>query len=204
MNPYIPSQATFFYRGKWNEPMDTLLFSTMIKLHKVRHSNDESVPDAVLDEARTVFNLRFGSEITCADIMICVELLKVRFHTIKEVVATPGVCWDLDKRITVADDQTWKFIFRLIVITDSIIPNAPYHGRSIVLPVDLDEVKLPLINPSSRVRRKLFDETSTTADQMSPTMARNNIKSSHRVVRSKAPYRLLPVKELYSPPKSSS
>ncbi|KAL1568461.1 hypothetical protein AAHA92_00076 [Salvia divinorum] len=92
--------------------MDTLLLSTMTRLHNVQCLNDESVSDAVLDEARTGINLYFGSEITCADIVIRLELLKVRYNTFKEVVATPGVLWDLDEKIIIADDLTWKFIFR--------------------------------------------------------------------------------------------
>ena len=79
MNPQIPTQATFFYRGKWNEAMDTLLLSTLIKLRPVKGSNGDAVTDVALNEASKVINLRLGNDITCADIVIRLELLRVRF-----------------------------------------------------------------------------------------------------------------------------
>ncbi|KAG6412167.1 hypothetical protein SASPL_124837 [Salvia splendens] len=112
MNPQIPTQATFFYRGKWNASMDTLLLSTMIKLRTRSRSNDDYLTDTVLNEACKVINLRFATEITCADTVSCLELLRVRHQNFNEVVSTPGVRWDLDEKLIVADDATWKFIFR--------------------------------------------------------------------------------------------
>ncbi|KAG6424549.1 hypothetical protein SASPL_114967 [Salvia splendens] len=186
MNPQIPPQATFFYRGKWTATMDTLLLSTVIKLRAGSSSNDDSVTDAALNEACKTF---------------------------KEVVSTSGVRWDLDEKLIVADGATWKFIFRtnplagayyyeaeysrlttmfgiqgvkkeksrevitisdateLIVITDSPVPNAPTRGKHVSSPTDQDEVNSPFIEPLTLVRRKLFDEPSTNTDEVLPSMA---------------------------------
>ncbi|KAG6433717.1 hypothetical protein SASPL_105332 [Salvia splendens] len=112
MNPQIPTQATFIYRRKWNAAMDTLLLSTVIKLRTGSRSNDDYLTDTVLNEACKVINLHFATEITCADTVSRLELLRVRCQTFNEVVSTPGVRWDLDEKLIVADDATWKFIFR--------------------------------------------------------------------------------------------
>ncbi|KAG6399623.1 hypothetical protein SASPL_141104 [Salvia splendens] len=223
MNPQIPTQATFFYQGKLNAAMDTLLLSTMIKLRTVSRSNDDTMSDMVLNKARKVIKLRFGSEITCADIVIRLELLRVRYQTFNDIVGTPGVRWNLDEKIIVADEATWMLYFglatmfglhdvkeeksrevitifdttELIVITYSPVPNAPTHGRHVPSPADPDKVNSPFIDPTTRVRRKLFDETSTSTDRMSPSLVGG-------VVGSMAPNRYLPVKELYSLPKGSS
>ncbi|KAG6403669.1 hypothetical protein SASPL_135897 [Salvia splendens] len=112
MNQNIPPQAIFFYRGKWTGAMDTLLLSTMIKLRIGSRSKDDSVTDAMLNEACEVINLRFAAELTCADVVSRLELLWVRYQTFNEVISTPGVRWDLDEKLIVADDTTWKLIFR--------------------------------------------------------------------------------------------
>ncbi|KAG6436360.1 hypothetical protein SASPL_101256 [Salvia splendens] len=112
MNPLIHNQATFFYRGKWNAAMDTLLLSTVIKLRTGSSSTDDFVTDSVLNEACKLINLRFATKITCADVVSRLELLRVRHQTFNEVVTTPGVRWDLDEKLIVADEETLKFIFR--------------------------------------------------------------------------------------------
>ncbi|KAG6400976.1 hypothetical protein SASPL_137821 [Salvia splendens] len=117
MNPLIPTQETFFYRGKWNASMDKLLLSTMIKLKTIFSSTDDSVSPSVLNEACKVINLRFEPTITCADVVSRLELLRVRHKTFDEVVSTPGVRWDLDEKIIIADEETWKFMFRTKPLT---------------------------------------------------------------------------------------
>ncbi|KAG6388650.1 hypothetical protein SASPL_150082 [Salvia splendens] len=84
--------------------MDTLLLSIVIKLRTGSRSNDDYLTDTVLNEACKV--------ITCPDTVSRLELLRVRHQTFNEVVNTPRVCWDLDEKLIVADDETWKFIFR--------------------------------------------------------------------------------------------
>lgn len=44
----------------------------------------------------------------------------------------------------------------IVVITDTVEPNAPVRGHVIELDVDLDEVNSPPPGAASRVRRKLF------------------------------------------------
>ncbi|XP_042006451.1 uncharacterized protein LOC121755240 [Salvia splendens] len=92
--------------------MDTLLLSIVIKLRTNSSSTDDYVTDSVLNEACKVINLRFATAITCADIVSRLELLRVRHQTFNEVVSTPGVSWDLDEKRIIADEETWKFIFR--------------------------------------------------------------------------------------------
>lgn len=109
--------------------MDTLLLSTLIKLRPVKRLHGDEVTDAALNEASKVINLQFGSEISCADIIIRLELLRVRFQTFNEVVDTPGVRWDLDEKIIVADEATWKFIFRVCHRRiASLVLNVSYHA----------------------------------------------------------------------------
>ncbi|KAG6410395.1 hypothetical protein SASPL_120876 [Salvia splendens] len=85
--------------GKWTAAMDTLLLSTVIKMRAGRASNDDSVTEAELNEACKVIKLRFSTEITCADVVSRLELLRVRYETFNKVVSTPGVRWDLDDKL---------------------------------------------------------------------------------------------------------
>ncbi|KAG6434675.1 hypothetical protein SASPL_106315 [Salvia splendens] len=112
MNTRIPNQATFFYKGKWNASMDTLLLATVSKMRTSIASTDDMVSDSVLHEACKVINQHFGNAITCADVVSRLELLRVRHKTFNEILSTPGVRWDLDEKHIVADDETWKIIFR--------------------------------------------------------------------------------------------
>ncbi|KAG6425276.1 hypothetical protein SASPL_115704 [Salvia splendens] len=241
MNPLIPNQATFFYRGKWTASMDTLLLSTVIKVRPSRSSADDFVTDAVLNHACMVINNCFTTTITCADIVSRLELLRVRLQTFNEVVRTPGVRWDLDEKRIIADNETWKFIFRtnplagayyyrdeveysrlttmfglrdgknepsteviaisdttsVIVITDSPVPNAPTRAKHAISPLDPDEVNSPFVQPSTMVRRKLFDEQLTNTEQGSSSNAGG-------FGRRMDPPKLFPLMPLYSSPKGSS
>ncbi|KAG6427377.1 hypothetical protein SASPL_111620 [Salvia splendens] len=98
--------------GKWTAAMDTLLLSTVIKMRAGRASNDDSVTEAELNEACKVIKLRFSTEITCADVVSRLELLRVRYEMFNKVVSTPGVRWDLDDKLIVADESTWMFMFQ--------------------------------------------------------------------------------------------
>ncbi|KAL1553428.1 hypothetical protein AAHA92_14107 [Salvia divinorum] len=228
--------------------MDTMLLSNVLKLSKGWRSNEVTVGKTVLVEVCKVINDHFRSELTCGDLAIRLELLKVRYNTFKEVVATPGVQWDLDEKMILADDSTWKFIFQTnpfsrayyhrdepqfnliaamfgfdhvkienshevitisdttehIVITDSTVPNAPYNGIHMASPADPDEVNSPLTDPSTRVRRKLFDEAETNADQLSTSVSPNGNIINSGVLGNKVPHHLFQIKELYSSPKGSS
>ncbi|KAG6424964.1 hypothetical protein SASPL_115387 [Salvia splendens] len=224
MNQNIPPQAIFFYRGKWTGAMDTLLLSTLIKLRIGSRSNDDSVTDAMLNKACEVINIRFAAELTCADVVSRLELLRVRYQTFNEVISTPGVRWDLDEKLIVADDATWKLIFRpldhhvwaaggkteksrevitisdtteLIVIIDSPVPYAPTRGKHRPSTADPEEVNSPFVDPCTMVRRKLFNVPSNNVDQGSPSMAAGLVGSMN-------PSLMLPVKQLYSSPKGSS
>ncbi|KAG6391244.1 hypothetical protein SASPL_148997 [Salvia splendens] len=112
MNPLIPNQATFFYRGKWNAAMDTVLLSILIKRRTSIAATDDSVADTVLNEACKVINNRFATSINCADVVSRLELLRLRHKTFNEVVRIPGVRWAHDEKRIIADEETWKFIFR--------------------------------------------------------------------------------------------
>ncbi|KAG6387440.1 hypothetical protein SASPL_152628 [Salvia splendens] len=88
--------------------------------------------------------------------------------------------------ITISDNT------ELIVITDTVEPNAPVRGRVKQLDVDLDEVNSPSPGAACRVRRKLF--------QVEPV----NLDMDH-LSSSKSPSRVIPAKKLTgSSPKGSS
>ncbi|KAL1567362.1 hypothetical protein AAHA92_02849 [Salvia divinorum] len=113
-------------------------------------------------------NLHFGIEINCADIVIRLELLKVRYNMFQGSCGYTEAYYYRDElefnRLATMfgfDDVkmeksheviTISNTTKLIVITDSIVPNTLYYGRSIATPADSDEVNSPLIDPSSWVR----------------------------------------------------
>lgn len=84
----------------------------------------------------------------------------------------------------------------LIVINDSPVLKAASYEFHVASPADPDEVNSPFFAPATRIRRKLFDEASTSTEPSTPPMAGG-------VVGSKAPNRF-PVMALYSSPKGSS
>ncbi|KAG6397763.1 hypothetical protein SASPL_144224 [Salvia splendens] len=119
-----------------------ILLSIMIELHTVSLSNDDFMTNTVLNEAGMVINLCFGSEITCVDIVILLELLRVRYQTFKGVVGTTGVRWDLDDKIIVADDPTWKFIFRTNPLAGSYYYRDKPEFSRLATMFGLDDVKV--------------------------------------------------------------
>ncbi|KAL1534100.1 hypothetical protein AAHA92_31499 [Salvia divinorum] len=228
MNFHIPKQAMFFYRGKWIQEIDSLLVSTLIEKKNDHRWDDASVPDYVLREVRKVINSRFGSELTCGDLVVRLKLLKHRYNTFKDVVATHGVHWNFIDKLIIANESTWKLIFErnpyagayycrnepefnlmasmfglfdvkvedshevislsdnteVILISDSIIPNDPITGHGYASPVDADEVTSPLLGPTSRVRRKLFDVNESNSDQFSSTKSPSCFTSVKKVISS--------------------
>ncbi|KAG6406205.1 hypothetical protein SASPL_133804 [Salvia splendens] len=182
MNSRIPTQASFFYSGKWIQEMDYVLLTTLIEKRIGHGWDDASVPNYVLHFCVKLINRRFGSELTCNDITTRMMLLKQRYDTFKALVATTGVRWEYVDKIVVANEAVWKGVFMLnafsgayyhrdephfnelatifgyfdvkveeatevitlsdnteiVVITDTIEPNAPVRGRVKELDVYLD------------------------------------------------------------------
>ncbi|KAG6416352.1 hypothetical protein SASPL_123780 [Salvia splendens] len=93
--------------------MDYVLLTTLIE-KRIRHGwDDASVPNYVFRLCVKLINHRFGSELTCSDIMTRLMLLKQRYDTFKELVATTGVHWEYVNKIVVANEAVWKGVLML-------------------------------------------------------------------------------------------
>lgn len=112
----IPSQATFFYTGKWIEEMDSALLTTLVDKKQGRGWDDACVPKYVLRNILKLINSRFGSDLTCSDITLRLKLLKQRHETFNEVVHTHGVRWDFVNKIVIADAAKWQTIFQVNIL----------------------------------------------------------------------------------------
>ncbi|KAG6434542.1 hypothetical protein SASPL_106180 [Salvia splendens] len=213
--------------------MDTLLLSTLINLRNGREWEDAHVPEKGLCNVCGVINHPFGADLSSEEISVRVKVLKARYIMFKKVVATNGVPWNMEDKVVVADDTTWKAIFQrdasvgtyyyrdepeftllailfglsdvklefpnevitlsdtteVILLSDSLVLDAPIRGKPYDSPADSDEVTSPMPAPSARVRRKLFDVGVPCFDEMSSN---------------KSPTRFKPMKEgIFSSPKGS-
>ncbi|KAG6437955.1 hypothetical protein SASPL_102886 [Salvia splendens] len=217
MNFPIPQQAAFFYRGKWNREMDTLLLSTMVNMRGGWEWDDDCGTDEVL---RGVINPPFGAKLSTEDISIRVKLLKTRYMTFKKAY------WNMKDKVVVATSRHERDVLagayltpefcllasffglfdvkdefphevitlsdntEVIVLSDSLVPDAPIRGMRYDSPADSNEVTSPMSDPSTRVRRKLFDVGGPCFDEASST---------------KSPTRFNPPKEeILGSPKGSS
>lgn len=103
--------------------MDSMLLSTLITLRSGREWDDANVPEDVLRNVRSVINLPFGVELTTEDISVRIALLKARYHRFKKLVKTDGVQWNVDEHFVSAADSTWKLLFQVLIISQSITSN---------------------------------------------------------------------------------
>ncbi|KAG6421808.1 hypothetical protein SASPL_118365 [Salvia splendens] len=198
-NSQIPAQASFFCSGKWIQEMDYVLLTTLIEKRIGHGWDDASVPNYVLRFCVKLINRRFGSELTCSDITTRLMLLKQRYDTFKALVATTGVRWEYVDKIIVANEAVWKGVLiveeatevitlfdntEIVVITDTIEPNAPVRGRVKELDVDLDEVNSPSPGAALRVRRKLFhiDEVNLDLDHLSSSKSPSHVIPTKKVM----------------------
>ncbi|KAG6387389.1 hypothetical protein SASPL_152576 [Salvia splendens] len=219
MNFHIPQQATFFYRGKWNQEMDSQLLLTLINLRSDHDWEDGNVPDEVLNNVRAMINHPFGAELSSDDISARVKMLEARYSLFKKVVGTNGVQWNMEERVVIADELTWKIILetdasaaayfyrdepefnllarffgwydikvefphevitlsdntKVIVLTESLVLDAPIRGKPYDSPADSDEVTSPMPGPSTRVRHKLFDVGVPCVDAISSTTSTTRV-----------------------------
>ncbi|KAL1554874.1 hypothetical protein AAHA92_15382 [Salvia divinorum] len=87
MSMKIPNQDAFFYKGSWSPEVDDKLLSTIIRLE-------------------------LGCNFTRIEIHQRVTLLESRLRTFKEILATPGICWDLSQKAIIANEVVWNKIFQ--------------------------------------------------------------------------------------------
>lgn len=113
MNSYIPQQATFFYRGKWSQEMDTLLLSTLITLRSGREWDALNLSHEMLNNVCAVLNPPFGAFLSTVDVSDRLKHLNDRYRRFKKVVRTPRVQWNQVDKVVTADDHTWKQIIEV-------------------------------------------------------------------------------------------
>ncbi|XP_047957237.1 uncharacterized protein LOC125202809 isoform X1 [Salvia hispanica] len=151
-----------------------------------REWHDDCATDEVLRILRGVINPPFGANLSTDDIAVRVKVMKARYLTFKKVTRTNGAYWNMKEKMVEADASTWKVIFQdnteVIVLSDSVVPDAPIRGIQFHSPADLHEVTSPMSGPSTRVRRKLFDVGGPCFDEESSTIAPARFKQSAKVV----------------------
>ena len=101
--------------------MDSMLLRTLIDKKKNWLGwVDACVPKYVLRLAVRLINSQFGSDLNCSDITLRLKLLKQRYETFNEVVATHGVRWDFFNKVVHADEAIWQAIFKVHILISYI------------------------------------------------------------------------------------
>lgn len=81
-----------------------------------REWDDDCGSEEVFRTLRGVINPPFGSELSTDDISTRVHFLKARYSTFKKVTRTDGAYWNMKDKVVIADDSTWKLIFKVRIL----------------------------------------------------------------------------------------
>ncbi|KAG6406465.1 hypothetical protein SASPL_134067 [Salvia splendens] len=163
MNSRIPAQSTFFYSGKWNVEMDYLLITTLIENRNGHGRDDATFPNYALVATpgvrwEYVDKLVVASEAVWKGVLMLNPFAgayyrrdEPHFNELATIFGYFDVKVEEATEVITLSDNT-----EIVVITDTVEPNAPVRGRVHVMDEDLDEVNSPAPGAASRVHRKLF------------------------------------------------
>ena len=90
MPPYIPLQASFFYKGKWTPKLDSMLVTTIVSIRRSHSWEGNEVPTWVLAKVERVFMGEPGAPMTAIDLSLRLKVFEHRYATFKAIVAIEG------------------------------------------------------------------------------------------------------------------
>ncbi|KAL1564635.1 hypothetical protein AAHA92_06951 [Salvia divinorum] len=112
MPHYVPPQAAFFYKRPWTPELDRKLLSTVIRLKETNPWEGAIIPQVEITEASKIIAGEHDIQLTCDELSTLLEVLKARYNTFNEVLATSGVTWKINANLVVATEEVWSQILK--------------------------------------------------------------------------------------------
>ncbi|KAL1546014.1 hypothetical protein AAHA92_22673 [Salvia divinorum] len=138
----IPLQEAYFYSGKWNHEMDTILVDTIMRMKGEMQWVLKVFPCYFHMIAADQIQEKTAVVLTEDDISDRLEVLHCRFRTFKNMVRETGVVWDLPSERVIAADYVWEKIFAKTTFARAYYyKHEPLYSKLACL-YGLDEVKI--------------------------------------------------------------
>lgn len=115
MPTYIPPQSFFIYEEPWTFDLDAHLLLALTHLKETYQWEGEFIPQVAINEASKILARENAVQLTCDELSTRLQVLKQRYDTFNEVVATNGATWVVKHEIVVASEEVWSEILKVSI-----------------------------------------------------------------------------------------